>query len=161
MSDITNDAPRRVTLASFGDYAGAQATVDRLADRRFPVENVSIVGWNVRIEEQVTGRMTNGRAAAYGAASGAWFGLLIGLLFGLFAPGAAWLWLLLWGLVLGALWGAAFGFLGHWMLRGRRDFASVQKLAAERWDVTVAPDLLLRAQSVLASAGTSPGGASG
>ena len=151
MNDIASEEPRRATLASFSDYAGAQAAVDRLADRRFPVENVSIVGWNVRIEEQVTGRMTNWRAAGYGAASGAWFGLLIGLLFGLFAPGAAWFWLLMWGLVLGALWGAIFGFLGHWMLRGRRDFASVQKLAAERWDVTVRPDLLLRAQSELAA----------
>jgi hypothetical protein len=154
MRDAISAPHARRVLASFGDYAGAQATVDRLADRGFPIENVSIVGWNVRIEEQVTGRMTDWRAAGYGAASGAWFGLLVGLLIGLFAPGAVWLWFLLLGVVLGALWGALFGFLGHWVLRGRRDFESVQKLAAERWDVTVPPELLLRAQSEIGSSST-------
>jgi len=73
----------------------------RLVD--IQVEHVSIVGHNVKIVEQVTGRMTNGRAAGYGAATGAWFGLLIGLLFGLLAPTPTWLWLLLWSLVLGAV----------------------------------------------------------
>jgi hypothetical protein len=143
-------------LASFTDYADAQAVVDRLADNEFPVEQVAIIGQNIRIEEQVTGRMTTWKAAGYGAASGAWFGLLIGLLFGLLAESpAAWTLLLLLGLVLGALWGAVFGFVGHLATRGRRDFSSVKQFAAERWDVTISPDLLLRAQSLLANAAPS------
>ena len=149
MSDATTAVPERRLLSSFTQYPDAQATVDRLSDAGFPVERVSIVGHNVRIVEQVTGRMTNGRAAGYGAATGAWFGLLIGLLFGLLAPPLTWLWLLLWGLVLGAIWGAVFGFIGHWVTRGRRDFASTQKLEAERWDVMVDADQLLKAQSTL------------
>ena len=151
MSDAMSAVPERRLLSSFSDYAGAQAAVDRLSDAGFPVENVAIVGHNVKIVEQVTGRMTTARATGYGAATGAWFGLFVGLLFGLFATGPAWLWLLLWGLVLGALWGAVFGFFGHWFTRGRRDFSSVQKLEAERWDVMVDAEHLLRAQSILGS----------
>lgn len=156
MNDANVDVPQRVLLASFPDYAGAQETVDRLSDKGFPVENVSIVGWDLRLEERVTGRMTNWRAAGYGALGGAWFGLLLGLLFGFFTPAPASLWLLLWGPVLGAVWGAIFGFLSHWAWGGRRDFGSVKHLDAERWDVMVAPSLLSRAQTDLADVRTEP-----
>lgn len=152
MSEAAAPSQPRPVLASFTEYADAQAVVDRLADSEFPVEQVTIIGHNVRIEEQVTGRMTTWKAAGYGAASGAWFGLLIGLLFGLLAASpAAWTLLLLLGLGLGALWGAVFGFVGHLATRGRRDFSSVKQFLAERWDVTISPDLLLRAQSLLAN----------
>ncbi|MDT0115931.1 general stress protein [Microbacterium sp. PRF11] len=151
MSDITRATPERRILSSFTDYTGAQAAVDRLSDAGFPVEHTAIVGHDVRIVEQVTGRLTRGRAALYGAASGAWFGLLIGLLFGLLAPFGTWIALLLWGLVLGAVWGAVFGFAGHALTRGRRDFSSVKGFEAERWDVTVDAEHLARAQSLLSS----------
>jgi hypothetical protein len=124
-------------LASFPDYADAQRLVDRMSDDGFPVESVRIVGEGVRTVEQVTGRMTRGRAAAAGAASGAWFGVFIGLLFGLFTAGAAWLWMLLISLVIGAFWGAVFGFVAHWSTRGQRDFSSVMTLQAQRYEVHV------------------------
>ncbi|MFS8104583.1 hypothetical protein LFM09_46525 [Lentzea alba] len=124
-------------LASFSDYAEAQRLVDRMSDDGFPVESVRIVGEGVRTVEQVTGRMTRGRAAAAGAASGAWFGVLIGLLFGLFTAGAAWVWMLLISLLIGAFWGGVFGFVAHWSTRGRRDFSSVMTLQAQRYEVHV------------------------
>jgi MFS family permease len=108
-----------------------------MSDDGFPVESVRIVGEGVRTVEQVTGRMTRGRAAAAGAASGAWFGVFIGLLFGLFTAGAAWVWMLLISLVIGAFWGAVFGFVAHWSTRGRRDFSSVMTLQARRYEVHV------------------------
>jgi hypothetical protein len=124
-------------LASFADYHDAQRLVDRMSDDGFPVESVRIVGEGVRTVEQVTGRMTRGRAALAGAASGAWFGVLIGLLFGLFTAGAAWIWLLLISLFIGAFWGAVFGFVAHWSTRGQRDFSSVMTLQAQRYEVHV------------------------
>lgn len=124
-------------LAGFSDYAEAQRLVDRMSDDGFPVESVRIVGEGVRTVEQVTGRMTRGRAAVAGAASGAWFGVLVGLLFGLFTAGAAWVWLLLVSLVIGAFWGGVFGFVAHWSTRGRRDFSSVMTLQAQRYEVHV------------------------
>ena len=124
-------------LATFTDYLGAQRLVDRMSDDGFPVESVRIVGEGVRTVEQVTGRMTRGRAAAAGAASGAWFGVLIGLLLGLFTADGGWAWLLLISLVIGAFWGAVFGFVAHWSTRGRRDFSSVMTLQAKRYEVHV------------------------
>jgi hypothetical protein len=138
MTDFgTHTSSSQQLVATFPDYVEAQRLVDRMSDDGFPVEHVRIVGHGVRTVEQVTGRMTRGRAALAGAASGAWFGLLIGLLLGLFAIGPAWLWLLLVGLVTGAVWGAVFGFLAHWATRGQRDFASIMSLQAERYDVYV------------------------
>lgn len=125
-------------IASFPTYVDAQALVDRMSDDGFPVEHVRVVGEGVRTIEQVTGRMTKGKAALGGAATGAWIGLLIGLLLGLFAAGtAAWLWILVASLVLGAAWGAVFGFLAHWATRGQRDFSSDKVLWAQRYDVYV------------------------
>lgn len=138
-------APSSV-LREFDNYAGAQALVDRLSDAGFPVQRVRIVGEGVRIVEQVTGRMTTGRAALLGAASGAWLGLLIGLLFGLFTVGVTWMYVLLLGLVIGAAWGAIFGFVAHWATRGRRDFSSVRGLEAQRYAVMVETEHLAEAQ---------------
>lgn len=67
-------------LRTVPSYDEAQRLVDRLSDAGFPVEHVRLVGTDLRLVEQVTGRMTYGKAALYGAASGAWLGLLIGLL---------------------------------------------------------------------------------
>ncbi|WP_295828750.1 general stress protein [uncultured Microbacterium sp.] len=150
MSDITRATPERRVLSSFSDYTGAQAAVDRLSDAGFPVEHTAIVGTGVRIVEQVTGRLTRGRAAGLGAASGAWFGLMIGVLIGLLSVGG-FLGFVLLGLVLGAVWGAIFGFAGHAFTGARRDFSSVQGFEAERWDVTVDAEHLARAQSLLSS----------
>ncbi|MGK5450063.1 general stress protein [Streptomyces radiopugnans] len=101
------------------------------------MEQIDIVGSDLRLVEHVTGRMTKGRAAAMGAASGAWFGLFIGLLVGLFTTGGAWLGLILGGILIGALWGAIFGFVGHAATGGQRDFSSTRSLAAARYDVIV------------------------
>lgn len=127
-------------IASFTDYAEAQALVDRMSDDGFPVEHLRIVGDGVRTVENVTGRMTKGKAALGGAATGAWFGLLFGLLLGLFTVGSAWFWIILVSVLLGVVWGAVLGAIAHAMTRGKRDFSSVKSLRAERYDVYVAAD---------------------
>jgi hypothetical protein len=124
-------------LKSFSSYGEAQQLVDRMSDGGFPVEHVRIIGDDLQTVEQVTGRLTNAKAALAGAGSGAWFGLFVGLVVGLFAVGTYWLWILFFGLVIGAVWGAIFGFFAHWATRGRRDFSSVQTLQARRYDVYV------------------------
>jgi hypothetical protein len=138
------------TVASFTAYLDAQAAVDFLSDQEFPVERVSIVGFDVRTVEDVSGRLTKGTAALRGLAGGAWFGLLAGLLFSLFVPGVVWIGIILTALALGALWGALFGFLGHVATGGRRDFTSVQSLQAGRYEVQVEAEYATRAEQVLA-----------
>src|SRR5215207_3465275 len=145
--------PRRGTeVASYDTYAEAQRAVDRLSDAGFPVEHVQIVGLDLRLVENVTGRLTNGRAALAGAGSGAWFGLFIGLLVGLFADGAEWFGLVLGGILIGAFWGAIFGFIAHWATRGQRDFSSLRGIEADRYEVRVRDDHALRARQVLGTA---------
>jgi uncharacterized membrane protein len=137
------------TVATYETYEAAQAAVDKLSDDGFPVENLDIVGSDLRLVERVTGRLTKGKAAAAGAASGAWFGLFIGLLVGLFTKGPAWLGLILGGLVIGAAWGAVAGYVGHAATGGRRDFSSQKTLVAMRYDVIARGGTVDQAKSML------------
>jgi hypothetical protein len=138
------------SVATYTTYAEAQKAVDYLSDQGFPVEQVDIVGSDLRIVEQVTGRLTTGRAAMIGAGTGAWWGLFIGLLVGLFTTGPEWVGLILGGLLIGAVWGAIFGFFAQWSTRGQRDFASQSGIVAGHYDVLVADAQAERARSLLA-----------
>ncbi|GLZ01519.1 general stress protein [Actinoplanes sp. NBRC 103695] len=137
-----------VSVATYPDYASAQRAVDYLSDNKFPVERVAIVGTDLRIVENVLGRLTIARAALAGAASGAWFGLFIGLLFGIFSD-SNWLAVLLVGLLIGALWGAVFGALAHAMTGGRRDFSSRSSLTASQYAVAVEAEVADEARAQL------------
>ena len=149
-------AEGRLSVASYATYAEAQRAVDHLSDAGFPVEQTDVVGYDLRLVEHVTGRLTNARAAAAGAGTGAWFGLFIGLLVGLFTTGPVWLGLIVGGVVIGAFWGAVFGFVAHWATRGQRDFASVSGLLAGRYDLQVAEEHADRARALLAEAASNP-----
>jgi hypothetical protein len=148
-TDIATPLSGGETVATYKSYEDAERAVDYLSDNGFPVENAQIVGSNLHLVEQVTGRVTTGGAALAGAGSGAWFGLFIGLLVGLFTTGPEWVGLVLGGLLIGAVWGAIFGFFAQYALRGRRDFSSDRALVAERYDVVVTADAE-RAQTLIA-----------
>src|SRR3954452_8759131 len=112
-----------VQVGSYDSYEQAQAAVDYLSDERFPVQNVTIVGSDLRMVERVTGRLSWGRAIAAGAASGAWFGLFVGLLLGIFAAdGSEWIGSVITGLLIGLVFGAVFGAVGYRGSPGKRDF---------------------------------------
>ncbi|WP_091563175.1 general stress protein [Micromonospora pattaloongensis] len=137
-----------VTIATYPEYAPAQRAVDYLSDNRFPVERSAIVGTDLRLVEDVLGRMTTGRAALAGAGSGAWFGLLIGLLFGIFTP-VNWLGAVVTAVVIGAFWGGVFGAVAHAMTRGSRDFTSYTSVRASQYSVNIDADLADQARQVL------------
>ena len=124
-----------VVVGVYAEYALAQQAVDHLSDSRFPVERTAIIGTDLRLVENVLGRMTTARAALAGAASGAWFGLFVGLLFGLFSD-SGWFAVILVCLLIGAAWGAIFGAIAHAATGGRRDFASRSSLQAGQYAVT-------------------------
>jgi hypothetical protein len=138
-------------VATFSSYGEAQRAVDFLSDRRFPVEHVAIVGRDIELVEQVTGRLTTARAGLLGAGNGALLGLFFALLFGLFftAPGP-YVALLIYGLVVGVLFGAVLGAVGHAALRGRRDFSAVGGMRANRYDVLVEEQVADEAARLLA-----------
>jgi hypothetical protein len=139
-----------VPVASYATYEDAQRTVDHLSDEGFPVQGVHIVGVDLKLVEQVLGRLTILRAAGRGALAGAWFGLLIGLFFGIFAPSTmSSLAIVLWALLWGALAGALYGLVSHAMTRGQRDFLSTAQLAADRYEVLVPADTADRARALV------------
>lgn len=138
-------------VATYVTYAEAQRAVDHLSDEKFPVENLTIVGSDLRLVETVLGRMSWGRAVLGGAATGAWFGLFVGLLLGLFASSTqGWFSLMLWGLVYGALFGIVFGLVSYAFTRGRRDFVSTQSLVAGSYAVLATPEHAAPARALLA-----------
>lgn len=140
-------------VASYATYAEAERAIDFLADRDFPVARVAVVAGDLRLVEQVTGRLGYGGAAARGAAAGATTGALLGFILGLLslvAPLTSGLTLALVGLVIGGLVGALIGLIGHLALGGRRDFSSVSAVQAGRYDLIVAAEVE-RARQLLAA----------
>ena len=128
--------PTGMTVGTYDTYEQAQRAVDYLSDNKFPVENVTIVGNGLRLVERVTGRLTQGRAAATGAAAGAWWGLFIGIMLSLFTePQSSTLLLILLTLISGAVFGAIFGIIGYSLTGGRRDFTSTSSVVATSYDV--------------------------
>ena len=134
-----SDIPRGQVIATYDTYVEAQRAVDFLADEEFAVENISIVGSDLKMVERVTGRLTRGRAAIAGAASGAWFGLFVGVLLSLFATksGTSGFALIILALIYGAAFGAIFGFVGHALSGGKRDFTSRSKIVSSRYEIVV------------------------
>ncbi len=138
MAAGTEPPPTRptVTIATYASYAEAQRLVDYLSDNQFPVQHTSIVGTDLRLVENVIGRMTTGRAALAGTASGAWLGLFIGVLLGIFTT-SNWLGVIIITVLIGAAWGAIFGAIAHAATGGRRDFTSRSQLQASQYAVNV------------------------
>jgi hypothetical protein len=140
-----------VQVGSYDSYEQAQAAVDYLSDEKFAVENVTIIGSDLRMVEKVTGRLTWGRAIGAGAAGGAWWGLFVGLLLGIFSSsGSSWVGSVLTGLVIGLVFGAVFGAMGYGATRGRRDFTSTSQILAGRYDVMCNPAHAEEARALLA-----------
>jgi hypothetical protein len=151
-----SDVPRGQVVAGYDTYAEAQRAVDFLSDEGFPVQHVSIVGSDLRMVENVLGRLTRGRAAAAGAATGAWFGLFVGVLLAIFADGDAnSVLLVLSAVVYGAAFGAIFGFVGHQLTGGKRDFTSRSKIVSSHYEIRVTWAEADKAREVLSRLQTS------
>lgn len=141
-------------VAAYSTYLEAQKAVDYLSDNKFPVENVTIVGTDLRMVERVTGRLTYGRVALAGALSGAWFGFFVGLLITLFA-GEAGFQVMFAGIALGAGFGLLFSILSYAFTGGRRDFTSSSQIVAATYAILCRHDLASDARALLTR---SPGG---
>ncbi|MGW6442259.1 general stress protein [Lentzea sp. NPDC055074] len=161
-SAAAQSASQRRKIASFTNYRDAERAVDYLSDNKFPVGRTAIIGGDVRMVEQVVGRMNWGRALLNGATSGAVPGLFFGWIFGLFDlinPLVAAFTLALYGLVFGAFIGAVMGAVFYALQRGRRDFSSVTMMVPSRYDLVVDEEVADEAQRLLSGL-TPAGGAS-
>ena len=138
------------SLGVYDHYADAQKAVDFLSDEGFPVQNVLIVGTDLKQVERVTGRLTTPRVLMAGAASGAWLGLLVGLLLGIFVKGGAYFATVLTGIMLGVVFGSVWALIGYAATRGQRDFSSITKVVPGRFEVLTEHNLLAQGQELLA-----------
>lgn len=144
------EIPTGEIISTYDRYEDAKHAVDVLARSGFPVQQVSILGNDVRSVERVTGRLTYGRIAWMGALSGAYLGLFLGLLLFIFQPDNAGIGgVFLSAIVIGAGFGMLFGLLSYSMNRNRRDFSSVMQMVASRYDLIVEPELLHEARRIL------------
>ena len=148
-----------VVVGTYADYALAQQAVDLLSDNKFPVGRTAIIGTDLRLVENVLGRLTTARAALAGLASGAWFGLFIGVLFGLFSNSSNWVGVVLTCMLIGAVWGAIFGAIAHAATGGRRDFTSRSSIQAGQYAVTADAEVADEARALLVSLNWNASGA--
>jgi hypothetical protein len=147
-----------MSLGVFDKYEDAQKAVDTLSDKGFPVENVLIVGTELKQLERVTGRLSWGRVALGGILSGLWLGLFVGLIFALFAdPDSSATALLLSTALYGALFGLVWSLIGYAFTRGSRDFQSVSQVVATKYEVFAEHKVASQGREILAEAGLRPG----
>jgi hypothetical protein len=144
------DRTRRA-VTSVTRYEDAEHAVDWLADHDFPVERVSIVGTGLRYVEQVSGRMTTGKAALIGLGYGALLGLVWGLLFGaLFTTDDASFWgLMAFSILVGVVFGGLAGAISQAWADDKRDFSSTAATRADRYEVQVEDGYATEAQRLL------------
>jgi len=144
------EVPTGWPVGSFKTYAEAQAAVDALSDREFPVEKLSIVGVDLMQVEKITGRLTWGKVLGTGALSGLWMGLFLGLILSVFTePGSGWVTFTT-TLILGAIFGVIFAAVAYAFTGGKRDFSSATAIVAGHYDVLCEPDAAPQARDLIA-----------
>ena len=141
--------PRR-TIASYKVYLEAQRAVDYLSDQGFPVQRVAISAEELRMVEQVLGRLDSGRAALQGLLRGGTIGAIVGLVLGLLSAEPT-LAVMTRTIFIGVLVGTISGWIGYAMTGGQRDFTSVSSMQAGRYDVVVDEEVAEEATRVLSN----------
>lgn len=140
--------PKGESIGRYTSYLDAQKAVDYLADNKFAVQQVAIIGNDLKSVERVTGRLTYPRVALASAASGAWFGLFVGIILGLFG-GTDMLSTVPSSIALGAIFWLLFGVITYALQRGKRDFTSISQVVATSYDVIVEPGVAGEARRLL------------
>lgn len=151
--DESRAVPTGDAVGSYTSYLDAQKAVDYLADQQFPVQQVSIVGSDLKMVERVTGKLSYPRVALSGALTGAWFGLFVGLLLSVFAPTSATgggYFSIMTSILMGAAFWMLFGIATYAMQRGKRDFTSTSQVLASSYEVIVSSESSAEARRLLA-----------
>jgi hypothetical protein len=139
--------PQSVGL--YRTYAEAQKAVDYLADEKFEVQNLAIVGTDLKSVERVLGRKSWGTVIGQGVQSGLSTGLLVGIVFLLFGNPGSVLLLLLVALAIGIALGVGFAAAAYAMSQGKRDFTSVTQTVATKYEVLCEHKVAAQAREML------------
>jgi hypothetical protein len=139
------------SVGVYATYDEAQHVVDFLADARFPVENLCIVGTDLKSMERVLGRRSWGTVIGAGMQSGLSTALMITLLMWVVMPAANILLLFVYALAIGILIGIVFAVMGYWMSQGKRDFRSVSQTIATKYEVLAEHKVAGQARELIAT----------
>ena len=137
------------SVGIYNSYADAQKAVDYLADEKFEVQNLAIVGTDLKSVERVLGRRSWGTVLAQGVQSGISTGLLVGIIALIFLKPASIVALLLVALGVGIALGVGFAAAGYALTRGKRDFTSVTQTVATKYEVLCEHKLAAQAREML------------
>jgi hypothetical protein len=139
-----------MSLGVYQDYPAAQRVVDFLSDNEFEVQNIEIVGTELKSIERVTGRITRAKVASAGTISGLWMGLFVGLAFAIFGNGSH-VGDILVTVVFGAVFGLVWSQIGFAAVtrNGTRDFSSVTQVVATKYEILVEHRVAEQARQLL------------
>jgi hypothetical protein len=137
------------SVGIYNTYADAQKAVDYLADQKFEVQNLAIVGTDLKSVERVLGRRSWSTVVTQGLQSGVSTGLLVGLVVLIFTNPQSFLVLMLVSLAIGILLGIGFAAAGYAMSKGKRDFTSVTQTVATKYEVLCEHKVAARAREML------------
>lgn len=139
-----------MSLVTYDTYAEAQRAVDFLADKEFPVQDVMIVGTDLKQIERVRGRLTTGKVLIGGLLSGVWIGVFVGLVFAMFEGGESIVQRMVSTVLIGAVFGLVWAWLGYRSTGGQRDFTSISQVVASRYEVLTEHKHMQSARELLA-----------
>ena len=139
------------SVAVYRTYADAQRAVDFLADNKFEVRNLCIVGTDLKLVERVLGRRSWATVLQQGVVSGLSTGLLIAIVLLLFTKPSSFFLLLIAALLIGIVISLVFAAIGYALTGGRRDFTSVTQTVATSYEVLCEHKLAQKARDLIAT----------
>ena len=137
------------SVGIYNSYADAQKAVDYLADEKFEVQNLAIVGTDLKSVERVLGRRNWGTVITQGMQSGISTGLLVALVLLIFTEPGSFLVLLAVSLAIGVALGIGFSAAAYAMSRGNRDFTSITQTVATKYEVLCEHKVAAQAREML------------
>ena len=137
------------SVGIYNSYAEAQKAVDYLADEKFEVQNLAIVGTDLKSVERVLGRRNWGTVVTQGLQSGVSTGLLVAIVLLIFIRPGSFLLLLAVSLAIGIVLGIGFSAAAYAMSRGKRDFTSITQTVATKYEVLCEHKVAAQAREML------------
>lgn len=137
------------SVGVYDKYEQAQKAVDHLADQKFPVENLAIVGTDLKLVERVTGRKNWGSVIGNSVITGISTGLIIGLILGLFSPQGQFLSIMLVAIPLAIVLNVVFGAIMYALSGGRRDFNSIRSTVPSKYEILCEHKYAAKARELL------------
>lgn len=136
------------SVGVFDKYADAQAAVDHLSDQKFPVENLAIVGTELKLVERIRGRRDWRTVLVGGVTNGISTGLIVGILLSLFGNGSFWAMFAM-AMIVSIALSVLFAAVSYATTGGKRDFVSMTQTVPARFEILCEHKVAAQARELL------------